>query len=309
MRREKKRVVISVALSCCIVFTTEFGSVAADTQSEAQAIETINHETQISPLAGTWEEIPDMAAAAVETQEWHGKALASTDGETDVVADAAEGSQVVGKMYSNTIVTIEENGVEWSKISSGTVVGYVKNTSLAFGTAAVERAKLIDMSNPQAAKTLEEIAAEEAARKAAEEAARKAAEEAARKAAEEEAKKAARYETAMSASADDKTLIAAIIYCEAGNQPHDGKVGVGAVILNRVRSSAFPNTIREVIYQRGQFGPAITGKLDRIIASGNIPAACYQAAEDALAGYNPIGDALYFGNGNYGQLIGDHYFH
>ena len=113
----------------------------------------------------------------------------------------------------------------------------------------------------------------------------------------------------MSASADDQTLLAAIIYCEAGNQPHDGKVGVGAVILNRVRSGSFPNSIRGVIYQAGQFGPAITGKLDRVLASGNIPAECYQAAADALAGYNPIGDALYFGNGNYGQLIGDHYFH
>ena len=113
----------------------------------------------------------------------------------------------------------------------------------------------------------------------------------------------------MSASADDQTLLAAIIYCEAGNQPHDGKVGVGAVILNRVRSGSFPNSIREVIYQAGQFGPAITGKFDRVLASGNIPAECYQAAADALAGYNPIGDALYFGTGNSGQLIGDHYFH
>ena len=137
-------------------------------------------------------------------------------------------------------------------------------------------------------------------------------EEAARKAAEEAARQSGssvRYDEAMSASADDQTLLAAIIYCEAGNQPHDGKVGVGAVILNRVRSGSFPNSIREVIYQAGQFGPAITGKLDRVLASGNIPAECYQVAADALAGYNPIGDALYFGNGNYGQLIGDHYFH
>ena len=193
-----------------------------------------------------------------------------------------------------------EKGEEWSKVSSGSVTGYVRNESLAFGTAAVERAKSIDMSNSQNAKTLEEIAAEEAARKAAEEEAR-------RKAEAEAA--AATQSGSYSASADDQTLLAAIIYCEAGNQPHDGKVGVGAVILNRVRSGSFPNSIREVIYQRGQFGPAITGKLDRVLASGNIPGECYQAAADALAGYNPIGNALYFGNGNYGQLIGDHYFH
>lgn len=305
MRRENKRVIISFALTACMVFTTEFGSVAADTQSDAQPIETINHETTISPLADVWNEIPETAAVAEATQVWYGKALANVESEADVFGQAADGSEVVGKMYTNTILTVEEKGDVWSKVSSGSVVGYVKNEVLTFGSDAVARAAAIDMSNPQNAKTLEEIAAEEAARKAAEEeAARKAAEEAAR-----QAGSSARYDEAMSASADDQTLLAAIIYCEAGNQPHDGKVGVGAVILNRVRSGSFPNSIRAVIYQRGQFGPAITGKLDRVLASGNIPEACYQAAADALAGYNPIGDALYFGNGNYGQLIGDHYFH
>lgn len=305
MRREKKRVIISFALTACMVFTTEFGSLAADTQSDAQPIETINHETTISPLADTWNEIPQTAAVAEATQVWYGKALANVESEADVLAQAADGSEVVGKIYTNTILSVEEKGDVWSKVSSGSVVGYVKNEMLAFGSNAVARAASIDMSNPQNAKTLEEIAAEEAARKAAEEeATRKAAEEAAR-----QATSSARFDTAMSASADDQTLLAAIIYCEAGNQPHDGKVGVGAVILNRVRSGSYPNSIREVIYQRGQFGPAITGKLDRVLASGNIPGECYQAAADALAGYNPIGDALYFGNGNYGQLIGDHYFH
>lgn len=305
MRREKKRVIISFALTACMVFTTEFGSLAADTQSDAQPIETINHETTISPLADTWNEIPQTAAVAEATQVWYGKALANVESEADVLAQAADGSEVVGKIYTNTILSVEEKGDAWSKVSSGSVVGYVKNEMLAFGSNAVARAASIDMSNPQNAKTLEEIAAEEAARKAAEEeATRKAAEEAAR-----QATSSARFDTAMSASADDQTLLAAIIYCEAGNQPHDGKVGVGAVILNRVRSGSYPNSIREVIYQRGQFGPAITGKLDRVLASGNIPGECYQAAADALAGYNPIGDTLYFGNGNYGQLIGDHYFH
>ncbi len=305
MTRENKKVIISFALTACMVFTTEFGSLAADTQSDAQPIETINHEATISPLADTWNEIPQTAAIAEATQVWHGKALANVESENEVLAEAADGSEVVGKMYTNTVLTVEERGDIWSKVSSGSVVGYVKNEVLAFGSDAVARAATIDMTNPQNAKTLEEIAAEEAAKKAAEEeAARKAAEEASR-----QVESNARYDEAMTASTDDQTLLAAIIYCEAGNQPYDGKVGVGAVILNRVRSSSFPNLIREVIYQRGQFGPAITGKLDRVLASGNIPSECYQAAADALAGHNPIGDALYFGNGNYGQLIGDHYFH
>lgn len=150
-----------------------------------------------------------------------------------------------------------------------------------------------------AAKTVEEIAAAEAAKKAAEdEAAKKAAEEAKRK--EEERKAAAEAE---------QSLLAALIYCEAGGEPYEGQVAVGAVVLNRVRSASYPNSIREVIYQSGQFGPAITGKLDRVIASGKTTASCYQAAADALAGVNPIGSALYFGCGNYGQKIGGHWFH
>ena len=159
---------------------------------------------------------------------WHGKALANVESEADVLAEAVDGGEVVGKMYTNTILTVEERGDVWSKVSSGSVVGYVKNEMLAFGSDAVARAAAIDMTNPQDAKTLEEIAAEEAAKKAAEEeAARKAAEEAAR-----QSGSSVRYDEAMSASADDQTLLAAIIYCEAGNQPHDGKGGVGAVILN-----------------------------------------------------------------------------
>ncbi len=56
-----------------------------------------------------------------------------------------------------------------------------------------------------------------------------------------------------------RKLLAALIYCEAGNQPYEGQVAVGAVVMNRVRSGSYPNTISEVIYQSGQFGPAMTG--------------------------------------------------
>ena len=114
---------------------------------------------------------------------------------------------------------------------------------------------------------------------------------------------------AYSASASDQTLLAAIIFCEAGNQPYEGQVAVGAVIMNRVRSAVYPNSIAEVIYQPGQFGPAMTGWLDSILASGGYTDTAMQAAADALAGSNPIGDCLYFGCGNFGIQIGDHFFH
>ena len=136
----------------------------------------------------------------------------------------------------------------------------------------------------------------------------------ARKKAEEAKKKAAAASSQtrnapMSVSASDRDLMAAIIYCEAGAEPYQGKVAVGAVIMNRVRSSRFPNTISGVIYQKGQFGPAITGKLGRVLASGKATAECYKAADAALAGENPIGNRLFFGNGNTGYKIGSHYFH
>lgn len=154
-------------------------------------------------------------------------------------------------------------------------------------------------------------AAEEAAAKkaAAEEAARVAAEEAARIAQEQAAAAAAQQSQAVSAGADEQNLLAAIIFCEAGNQPYEGQVAVGAVIMNRVRSGVYPNSISEVIYQSGQFGPAMTGWLDSVLANGSYTGTAMQAAADALAGSNPIGDCLYFGNGNYGIQIGDHFFH
>lgn len=111
------------------------------------------------------------------------------------------------------------------------------------------------------------------------------------------------------ATTDEQRLLAALIFCEAGNQPYEGQVAVGAVVMNRVRSSVYPNSIYEVIYQSGQFGPAMTGWLDTVLAGNGYTDTAVQAAADALAGSNPIGDCLYFGCGDYGIQIGDHFFH
>lgn len=147
---------------------------------------------------------------------------------------------------------------------------------------------------------------EEEARLAAEEAQR-AAEAAVAEAATVEA--AAAEAASVPVMAGEQELLAAIIFCEAGNQPYDGQVAVGAVIMNRVNSGVYPGSISEVIYQPGQFGPAMTGWLDSVLASGGYTDTAMQAAADALAGANPIGDCLYFGNGDYGIQIGDHFFH
>ena len=109
--------------------------------------------------------------------------------------------------------------------------------------------------------------------------------------------------------ADEISLLAALIYCEAGNQSYEGMVGVGAVVMNRVKSPAYPNTIYSVIYASGQFTPAMSGKVARIYQSG-APALCYQAAMAALNGETTVGGATHFrrNNGHPGYVLGDHVF-
>ena len=115
---------------------------------------------------------------------------------------------------------------------------------------------------------------------------------------------------ALSASVDDVTLLAALIYCEAGNQSYDGKVGVGAVVCNRVRSGNFPNSVYDVIYAPHQFGPAGSGKVARAIENG-INQECIDAATAALNGETTVGEARYFKRAGThdGITIGDHVFY
>ena len=139
---------------------------------------------------------------------------------------------------------------------------------------------------------------------------RRAAEEAERIAREKaEAEAAAAQAEAEAAQQAEKELLASLIFCEAGTQPYEGQVAVGAVVMNRIKSSSYPDTMEEVIYQSGQFSPAMSGWLDRVRANQGYTEAAMQAAEDALAGSNPIGDCLYFSVGGYGTRIGDHLFH
>ena len=129
-----------------------------------------------------------------------------------------------------------------------------------------------------------------------------------RKAAED-AKRLAEEQAAREAAAQaEKELLASLIFCEAGNQPYEGQVAVGAVVMNRVKSGVYPDTISDVIYQSGQFTPAMTGWLDTVLANSGYTDSAMQAAEDALAGSNPVGDCLYFSTGGGGYQIGDHYF-
>lgn len=113
------------------------------------------------------------------------------------------------------------------------------------------------------------------------------------------------------ASSNDLTLLAAIIECESGIEPYAGKLAVGAVVMNRVHSSSFPNTIFGVIYQKGQFTPVRNGRLAKVLKTGNIGKDCYKAAREALAGKDNTGGAKYFHAGTTGKglVIGTQIFY
>jgi spore germination cell wall hydrolase CwlJ-like protein len=85
---------------------------------------------------------------------------------------------------------------------------------------------------------------------------------------------------------DDATLLAAIIYCESGNQPYTGQLAVGMVIMNRVHSSLFPNTLKEIVYQKQQFEPSRNGSLTKVLKTpALVTEQCVQAAQEVLAMY------------------------
>ncbi|MCM1048452.1 MAG: cell wall hydrolase [Clostridiales bacterium] len=112
---------------------------------------------------------------------------------------------------------------------------------------------------------------------------------------------------AVIADADDLRLMAALIQCEAGAEPYEGKLAVASVVMNRVRSGAYPNTISGVIYASGQFTPAMSGKVAKTYNNGKILDSCYQAAQEAMSGVSNVGDATHFRvAGNHDGLIIGH---
>ena len=182
--------------------------------------------------------------------------------------------------------------------------------------------RLSAVSDKLSENTVKLETAKEVARKAAE-AARKAAEEARR--AEEEAKKEIVPVTlqkpdknntdkdkfpSYTATATDLELFAALIECEAGHSNYDGMLAVASVIVNRMKSSHYPDTLRGVIFQSGQFPPATNGKVDKILKRG-IRKSCLTVAQDAMNGKNNVGNCMGFrsaSSGHTGTVIGSNVF-
>ena len=97
--------------------------------------------------------------------------------------------------------------------------------------------------------------------------------------------------SASSSYSSDVELLARLINGEARGEPYVGMVAVGAVVLNRVRSSKFPNTIAGVIYQAGAFDAVADGQINLTPSEQ-----CRRAARDALNGWDPTGGCLYYYN-------------
>ena len=236
----------------------------------------------------TGQEASQLAAAVCET-----KATVQTGGlrirrepneQAEILTAAAQGQQL-------TVDTAAAQTEGWVAVKSGDVTGYV---SAQYVEVAVEYGTAITIEEEQALIAAQKAAEEQAAREAA--------------AAQQSAKR--QQNAAVAASYDDVTLLAALIQCEAGSEPYEGKVAVGAVVVNRMRSGSYPGTVQGVIYQSGQFSPASSGKLARVAASGP-SSSCIQAAQEALSGVDNTGGAMFFrrAGSRSGVVIGNHVFY
>lgn len=224
---------------------------------------------------------------AIEVGE--NQATILTDG-LKVRREAATDAVVCGLLKKGENVTVHAVEGDWIYISCGDCEGYISN----------EYAEI--SFNVDAGETVEEIKEREEAEAAAEAAARESA--AARRAAMQEEK------AYVVANYSELEILGALIWCEAGNQSYEGKLAVGAVVMNRVNNPRYPNTIADVIYAPGQFTPAMYGKVLRVLERG-VNATCLQAAQDALNGISNVGDRTHFNRVEVRSsdlIIGDHAF-
>ena len=279
------------------------------------------------------------------------RVMANVKNALNLRSEANDSAEKVGKLYKDCGGTIIERKDGWTKLQSGNAIGWAKDEYLLFGEEAEalansvgkvvaymddalrvrkgpskteevygvlpkgEMVEVISVGEDgwvcidyegndgyvmeeyvtldfliDTGETMEEIKAREAA--------------------EKEAKRHVNYGE-YTTDVDTKLLLAALIQCEAGGESYEGQVAVGAVVMNRVRSSAYPDTIHGVIYASGQFTPAMSGKLNRVLEAGKIYDSCIKAAEEALSGVSNVGDLTHFrrNNGREGLVIGNHVFY
>lgn len=114
----------------------------------------------------------------------------------------------------------------------------------------------------------------------------------------------------VTANASDLAMLAALVECEAGGESYEGQWAVASVVVNRVRSGSYPNTVSGVIYQSGQFSPVTSGRFAIVLARG-ARASCIQAASAALSGSTNTNAHSFCraSSGVPGIIIGNHVFY
>lgn len=182
-------------------------------------------------------------------------------------------SKKVTVIYKNeTYPALEVKG-EWIKvdITDDNVKGYVKSE---FADLIVDFPDAVSKEEEQ---ELQKLEAEARAKK------------------ETEIKK----QESVSYSKEDLRLLACLVHAEAGTQSYEGKLAVANIVLNRVKSPKYANSIKAVIYQKGQFSVAYSGSMEKQLASyshysNQSQLLSIKAAKAALEGSNNIGSRLYF---------------
>lgn len=287
---------------------------------------------------------------SLENAEWANRVMANVEEDMNIRTAPDANSEPAGKFYRGDVAEVISVEGEWTQITSGNVTGYVKNEYLVFGTDACalanEVCSLYATVNTDALRLREapdetaEIVtlAENGKKFKVDKEATTADGWVAVKASsgtayvsaqyvdvalnlgtalnnEEVAEKEAREagitkKPAMSASADEVTLLGALIQCEAGNGSYEGMLAVGSVVMNRVRSGGYPGSISGVVYQSGQFPPALNGKVASVMAHG-VNSSCMRAAQEAISGVDNTNGALSFrsaSSGYSGTVIGANVF-
>ena len=302
--------------------------------------------------------------------------MANVEEAVNIRSEASEKSNLIGKLYKECGGEIIERSNGWTKLKTGSVTGWVKDTYLMFGDAAVKLAESVvektaisktsalrvrkekntdseilallaegdriqavsndgdwvqvEFSDGELGYVKGEYVSVEDALDNGESMEQIKAREDEQKKEKEEADKSAKADSksdkksdqklvesagatnngAIAGDVNDTLLLAALIQAEAGTQPYEGQVSVGTVVMNRLRTGKYGPSIYNVIYAKGQFGPASSGLVAQIYAKGP-KASCIQAATDAMNGVSYIGTATHFRNvksGYSGIVIGSHVF-
>ena len=282
--------------------------------------------------------------------EWANRVMADVDEDMNIRTSPDAGSELAGKLYKGDVAEVVSVDPEWTQITSGDVTGYVKNDYLVYGddanalanevcslyatvtadalrlrsepseeadvvTTAANGDKLKVDKDTEAADGWIAVSASGTTAYVKGEyvsvALNLGTALTAEQVAEKEAKEAGiTKKPAASANGDEVTLLGALIQCEAGNGSYEGMLAVGAVVMNRVRSGAYPNSISGVVYQGGQFTPALSGSVAAVAASG-VKGSCLQAAQEAISGIDNTNGALQFrsaASGAQGTVIGANVF-